>query len=145
LLYLSIWLEDPYTFPKTKHTIGIDITTGSINVSIESKWNPSRRGAKGYQHYVDNLIVIVVSDSFGEKKYQSWNKDTPKNILILRWTDLDRFFGIKLSFDDRRRLYLLSRCNWRNKEEMVKRWKQSQTIKKRKKLKRKTINLNEGK
>jgi len=119
---LELVAEDP----KTKHTVGVDITTTRSCKIVEKKWNPQihspKSNKKGYQHYVDNLIVIVVADCYSDNQYKKWNEKCPKNVLIINWTNLMQLFSIKFEYEDRHRLYLISKCSFRNKDKLLEKW-----------------------
>ncbi len=61
----------------TDKKIGIDVTNTNTVDTITRKWLK-----KDYHKQLDELWIVVVSDSFGESYYELWNKESPDNVYI---------------------------------------------------------------
>jgi len=77
----------------TNKTIGIDVTNTMCRHSIYHKWTK-----KDYYKYLDELWIVVVSDSFTEKDYTKWNNESPDNVYIY---DIEEFCDeLQLDLDE---------------------------------------------
>lgn len=110
----------------SKFSIGIDVTTSITIDRVEEKWSPENKEIKGYHFYVDKLIIIVVSDHFSSEQYLKWNEICPSNVSILYWKEIEKYFDIIISNKDKRKLDLLARCNFYNKEQIKQEWRSYQ-------------------
>jgi hypothetical protein len=108
---------------KTQETIGIDITANRTSINVEYKWNPKQKDKRGYQYYVDQLIVIVVANNYSENNIVEWNKNNPKNVTVIHWSDIEPFFNIELSPKEKKLFNLYSHCTFYNKEKCKAEWK----------------------
>lgn len=61
----------------TNKSIGIDVTNTEVKSNVYHKWTK-----KDYYKYLDELWVVVVSDSFIEEDYIKWNEESPDNVYI---------------------------------------------------------------
>ena len=57
--------------------IGLDITTTHSAAVVYRKWRE-----KEYYKYLDELWIIVVSDTFKQQHYIEWNKESPDNVYV---------------------------------------------------------------
>lgn len=71
--------------------VGIDVTNSKINKnSVSNKWTK-----KDYYKHLDELWVVVVSDSFKEEDYIIWNKNSPDNVYVMSIEE----FCMELQYD----------------------------------------------
>ena len=61
----------------TNKKIGIDVTTTHSTNVVHRKWRE-----KEYYKYLDELWIVVVSDSFKNNQYTKWNNESPDNVYI---------------------------------------------------------------
>jgi len=61
----------------TNKVIGIDITNTMCKSTVYHKWTK-----KDYYKYLDELWIVVVSDSFVENEYIKWNIESPSNVYV---------------------------------------------------------------
>lgn len=61
----------------THAKIGLDITTTHSAAVVYRKWRE-----KEYYKYLDELWIIVVSDTFKQQHYIEWNKESPNNVYV---------------------------------------------------------------
>jgi len=71
-------------------TIGIDVTNTESKGAVSYKWTK-----KDYYKYLDELWIVVVSDSFTKDDYIKWNKQSPGNVYVM---DIDNFID-ELEYD----------------------------------------------
>lgn len=102
-------------------TYGVDVTNSKSKVGVEKKWKVQK-----YHEYVDELWVIVVSDKFKEHQYEIWNNESPENVLVIDYRELEALlnglptnrFPFKIKPEKLRKLVALGRCTWENKEKI---------------------------
>jgi len=104
------------------YVMGIDVTTARTVVGVNSKWNPRRRNTKGYQHYVDKLIVIVIANNHSRVQFKKWNEECPENVSVISYKDIERYFDFAITEKNKRKLRLFARCTFYNKEEIKREW-----------------------
>lgn len=103
--------------------IGIDIINSKLKSTIEGKWR-----IKEYHKYVDIFWVIVVSDKWDERQYQKWNKESPKNTIVIDGRYLEDFLNslgslekpFKIPAYKIKLIDAYARCRYFNKEEIKK-------------------------
>jgi len=61
----------------TDKKIGIDVTTAHSANVVHRKWRE-----KDYYKYLDELWIVVVSDTFKNNHYTKWNKESPDNVYV---------------------------------------------------------------
>jgi len=66
----------------TNKRIGIDVTNCECNSTVYRKWSK-----KDYYKYLDELWIVVVSDTFKQHQYGRWNKESPDNVYIMSIED----------------------------------------------------------
>lgn len=62
----------------TNKKIGIDVTVTHSHTVITRKWR-----IKEYHKHLDELWIIVVSNTFNNKHFAKWNKESPDNVYIM--------------------------------------------------------------
>lgn len=96
--------------------IGIDVTNTKTNRStVYHKWTK-----KDYYRYLDELWVVVVSDSFKKEDYIKWNKESPSNVYIY---DIDRFIDeLKYDLDEttKDKIEKYKSCTFHTKDKLIK-------------------------
>lgn len=77
----------------TNKVIGIDITNTMCKSVVYHKWTK-----KGYHNELDELWIVVVSDSFTKEDYIKWNKESPDNVYVY---SIDEFIDeLQLDLDE---------------------------------------------
>ncbi len=61
----------------TTKKIGIDVTTTHSTTVVNRKWRE-----KDYYKHLDELWIVVVSDTFKQYHYDKWNNESPDNVYV---------------------------------------------------------------
>jgi len=69
----------------TNKTIGIDVINTKTKGNISRKWTK-----KEYHKHLDELWIVVFSDSFIKEDYIEWNNTSPDNVYIM---NIDNFIN----------------------------------------------------
>jgi hypothetical protein len=119
-------LELVVTYITIGFTSGVDVTATNNVSNIIKKFNPSNKDIKGYQEYLDNFVIIVISDRFTDQDFIVLNNSCPKNVTILHWENIEEYFNIVISKRDKRKLDILARCTFYNRKELKVEWEHRQ-------------------
>ncbi len=112
--------------------IGIDVTNSKTLGSVEGKWN-----VKEYHKYVDLLWVIVVSNKFNKKQFKKWNEESPNNVIVIDYRNLESFLNsmnsgeINFNIPYKKKLQLesLAKCTYENHEKIRKEYEKNKNQK----------------
>ena len=62
--------------------IGVDVTNARTGGSITNKWRH-----KDYYKFLDELYIVVFSNTFTKSDYTKWNRQSPENVYIMSIND----------------------------------------------------------
>lgn len=99
----------------TGKKIGIDVTNTEHDSCVYRKWT-----RKDYYKYLDELWIIVVSDSFGEKYYKEWNQESPSNVKVMSIQQFLEELDYSLDEYTKSKIDKYCACTFHTKEEFIK-------------------------
>lgn len=96
----------------THKKIGIDVTNCECSSTVYRKWTK-----KDYYKYLDELWVVVVSDTFKQHHYDKWNKESPDNVYVMSIEDFCNELEYDLEETLKNKIEKYKQCNFhiRNK------------------------------
>lgn len=98
----------------TNKKIGIDVTNTKTNRrNIIHKWLK-----KDYYKYLDELWIVVFSDTFTPNDYIKWNSESPINVKIFSIYDFLKELDYSLSEDMKNKIDKYNSCTFHTKEEL---------------------------
>ncbi len=93
--------------------IGIDVTNTECEYSISNKWRK-----KDYYKYLDELWVIVFSDSFTSEDYDHWNDESPENVKVMSIQDFLSELDYSVDEATKCKINRYCACSFHTKEEL---------------------------
>lgn len=99
----------------TGKQIGIDVTNTERKSVIYNKWTK-----KSYHNYLDELWIVVVSDSFTQYDYTKWNYASPNNVKVM---SIHQFLEeLDYSLDElmKNKIDKYCACTFHTKDEFIK-------------------------
>jgi hypothetical protein len=98
----------------TNKTIGIDVTNTKDNYNcVSEKWHK-----KDYHKHLDELWVVVFSNSFSEKDYIIWNNNSPSNVKIFSIYDFLKELDYSVSESLKTKIDKYTQCTFHTKEQL---------------------------
>lgn len=98
---------------------------------------------KDHQEFLTNRnSIVVVRDDFDAEQYQAWNRDSPDNVLVLDYRQLETFLNglyknstpLKISPEKRRKLEALANCTIYNRDKIKEKFRLGKPLKPDRKL-----------
>ena len=96
--------------------IGIDVTNTESKKAVSNKWRK-----KDYYKYLDELWVVVFSDSFTSEDYDRWNNESPENVKVMSIQDFLRELDYSIDDVTKCKIDKFCKCTFRTKDEFIKR------------------------
>jgi len=99
----------------TNKTIGIDVTNTENKSIIYHKFTK-----KKYQDFLDELWIVVFSDSFSKEDYIKWNKESPENVKIFHIDMFIKEINYSVNQNLQNKINKYCTCSFHTKEELNK-------------------------
>jgi hypothetical protein len=97
----------------TNKTIGIDVTnTKSNKRNILNKWLK-----KDYYKHLDELWIVIFSNTITEQDYIKWNNESPPNVKIFSIYNFLKELEYSLDENTKNKIDKYNQCTFHNKEE----------------------------
>ncbi|MDD5453916.1 MAG: hypothetical protein PHW62_00250 [Candidatus Ratteibacteria bacterium] len=96
--------------------IGIDVTNTESKKAVSDKWRK-----KKYYKYLDELWIVVFSDSFSDTDYDRWNKESPENVKVMTIQDFLEELDYPIDEATKCKIDRYCKCTFRTKDEFIKR------------------------
>lgn len=93
--------------------IGIDVTNTESKFAVQSKWTK-----KDYYNYLDELWVVVFSDSFTEEDYIIWNKTSPDNVKVMTIYTFLKELDYSIDAQTQQKIDRYCKCTFHTKDEL---------------------------
>lgn len=95
--------------------IGIDVTNTKCETVVTRKWTK-----KDYCKYLDELWVVVVSDTFKQHHYEKWNRESPENVYVMSIDDFIKDINYNLSECEKNKIDMLKKCTFHIRYKKIK-------------------------
>lgn len=96
----------------TDKKIGIDVTNTKLREAVYRKWKK-----KDYYKYLDELWVVVFSDSFSKSDYHKWNNDSPDNVKVMSIHQFIEELDYSVDGNISSKISKLEKCTFHTKED----------------------------
>lgn len=93
--------------------IGIDVTNTESKFAVQNKWIK-----KDYYKYLDELWVVVFSDSFTDEDYIIWNKNSPHNVKVMTINTFLKELDYSIDAQTQQKIDRYCRCTFHTKNEL---------------------------
>ncbi len=97
----------------TSKRIGVDVTNTRRKQQISHKWRH-----KKYHEHLDELWIIVFSDSFTEENYILWNNESPDNVKIMSINTFLKELEYSLDSHTKNKINKYCSCTFHTKDEL---------------------------
>ncbi len=97
----------------TNKKIGIDVTNTRTRSSVYYKYT-----RKDYYKYLDELWIVVVSDSFTEEDYIKWNKESPDNVYVYSIDDFIEELQYDLDEHTKNKIEKYKKCTFHTRKNL---------------------------
>ncbi len=91
----------------TNKRIGIDVTNTESKSIIYRKWTKQH-----YYKYLDELWIVVVSDSFNGDDYKKWNEESPDNVYVYSIEQFCNELQYNLDESMKNKIYKYKKCTF---------------------------------
>lgn len=97
----------------TNKTIGIDVTNTETKYAISRKYSH-----KSYHKYLDELWIVVFSDTFNDSDYNKWKQKSPKNVKVMSVYTFLEELDYSLDSQTKSKIDRYCSCTFHTKEEL---------------------------
>jgi len=104
-------------------TVGIDVTNTRTKDTVIKKWTK-----RDYHKYLDEVWIVVFSDSFNENDYIKWNGESPDNVYIMSIEEFCNELKYSMNNLEKNKIDKYKSCTFHTRDQYKKEKQEVETV-----------------